>query len=291
MKLTAKFNLVLLSVLFAGLIATGFASWYILRQNAEREVLHTAGLMMEAALAMRGYTIGEIKPLLVPHMVDTFYPQTVPAYAATQAFNKLRESHKEFVYKEAALNPTNPRDRATDWETDIVQTFRNHGARKELTGVRNTATGKSLYLARPIEIKNEGCLTCHSTPSAAPKPMVTQYGDNNGFGWKLNEIVGAQIVSVPMSLPLANARKAFITFMASVTIVFVVIVAVLNVMLIRIVIRPVTQMATTADQVSHGNMKAAPFDGDGQDEISTLATSFNRMRRSLEKALGMLSDR
>jgi hypothetical protein len=54
-------------------------------------------------------------------------------------------------YKEAALNPTNPRDRAVDWEADIINTFRNHpGAAKELVGERDTPTGRSLYLARPI---------------------------------------------------------------------------------------------------------------------------------------------
>ena len=289
MSLSTKFNLVLVSVLVVGLAITGVLSYRILQENARRQIVEQAGLMMEAALAVRGYTVGEIRPLLAPHMGEKFLPQIIPAYAATQAFEKLRELHDEYSYKEATLNPTNPRDRASDWEADIVQHFRNHADAKEVVGVRDTPTGSSLYLARPIRINNEGCLVCHSTPDVAPPTMVALYGDSNGFGWKLDEVVGAQVVSVPTSVPIERARRAFVTFMGALVAVFVLITIVLNVMLRRIVIRPVTVMAGIADEVSHGNMQADPFDQKGKDEIATLAGSFNRMRRSLEKAMKMLS--
>jgi protein-histidine pros-kinase len=288
-KLSAKFNLVLISVFVAGLALTAFLSYRILQENARREIVGQAGLMMEAALAMRGYTVGEIRPLLAPHMQTEFLPQTVPAYAATQAFSQLRKHHGEYTYKEATLNPTNPRDRAVYWETDIISTFRNHSEREEIIGERDTPTGRSLYLARPIKIKNPACLTCHSTPAAAPKPMLARYGDSNGFGWKLNEVVGAQVVSVPMSVPIEQANRAFFTFMGTLSAVFVVIVVILNIMLRRIVITPVTRMAELADLVSTGKADAPAFESNGDDEIATLATSFTRMRRSLEKAMNMLS--
>ena len=41
----------------------------------------------------------------------TFLPQSLPAYAATEIFSTLRQQHPEYSYKEAVLNPTNPRDR------------------------------------------------------------------------------------------------------------------------------------------------------------------------------------
>lgn len=288
MKLSAKFNLVLAGVLALGLGVIGYFSWRILQDNARHEVVERAGLMMEAALAMRSYTVGEIKPLLVPHMTDRFLPQTVPAYAATQAFEKLRETHAEYTYKEATLNPTNPRDRAADWESDIVQRFRNFPDTHEVIGTRATPTGRSLYLARPIRVTDGGCLTCHSVPAAAPETMLALYGDANGFGWNMNEVVGAQIVSVPMDVPEQRARRAFLTFMGTLVAAFVAILVVLNVLLRRIVIGPVTRMAITADEASKGRPDVTPFESSGNDEIAVLATSFNRMRRSLEKAIQML---
>ena len=290
MKLTLKFNLVLIVVFSIGLAITALLSWNILQANAKKEVTERAGLMMESALAVRGYTVSEIRPLLRLQMKKVFVSQSGPAYAATQTFNKLREKHPEYAYKEATLNPSNPRNRAVAWEADIVQDFRNNPDHKELIGVRKTPTGDSLYLARPMQIKNPGCLTCHSTVEAAPKTLLAKYGDSNGFGWKLNEIVGARIVSVPMAVPLQKAREAFETFMISLVAVFVVIIIIINIMLRYIVIGPVTEMSEIADQVSKGNMNAAEFSERGKDEIGVLAASFNRMRRSLEKAMVMLEE-
>lgn len=290
MRLIIKFNLVLLGVLSVGLLITGALSYTILQQNARQEIVERAGIMMEAAEAVRSYTIGEIRPLLALQMKEAFLPQTVPAYAATQAFTKLRKTHQEYTYKEATLNPTNPRDRAADWEADIVQEFRNHSDRTEVIGVRDTPTGNALYLARPIRIKDEACLICHSTVEVAPKTMLARYGEANGFGWKLNEVIGAQIVSVPMSVPIEQARRAFYTFMGSLVGVFIFTIVVLNLMLRSIVIKPVTAMARIADEISRGNMNAPELSEVGKDEIGLLATSFNRMRRSLEKAMKMLGE-
>jgi Protein of unknown function (DUF3365) len=142
--------------------------------------------------------------------IDTeFHPQSVPAFAATEIFNYLRDKYPEYTYKEAALNPTNPRDRSTDWEADIINQFRNNTDQKDFTGKRDTPTGKALLYARPLKVNNESCLKCHNTPNDAPPEMLRQYGLANGFGWKLNEIIGAQIVSVPAAVPLGMADTAF----------------------------------------------------------------------------------
>jgi hypothetical protein len=45
-------------------------------------------------------------------MDKQFLPQTVPAYAATETLAQLRKKYPNYDYKEATLNPTNPRDRS-----------------------------------------------------------------------------------------------------------------------------------------------------------------------------------
>jgi protein-histidine pros-kinase len=242
MKLIVKFNLVFVLVFLAGLAITGYVSNDLLQKNARDEVLQNARIMMEAALATRTYTATQIRPLLDTQMKYQFLPQTVPAYAATEQFNDLKKKYPDYLYKEAALNPTNPRDRATDWEADVVNQFRGGAKESELIGERETPSGRSLYMARPIQIKAEPCLICHTTAEMAPKTMVDQYGGNNGFGWKLNEIIGAQIVSVPMTVPFQKAHETFKVFMLSLTGVFLFIFVALNLMLLTIVIRPITKL-------------------------------------------------
>lgn len=139
-------------------------------------------------------------------LLDTeFHPQSVPAFAATEISHYLNDKYPDYFYKEATLNPTNPRDRSTDWETDVVNGFRNNLKQVEFLTTRDTPTGKALVLARPLKVGNVSCLTCHSTPDSAPPEMIKLYGSANGFGWKLDDIIGAQIVSVPMSVPVALA--------------------------------------------------------------------------------------
>ena len=137
-----------------------------------------------------------------------FFPQSIPFYASTENFNYFRAQYPDYSYKEAALNPTNPRDRTEDWEADVVNIFRNDPARTEVTGHRDTPDGASLYFCAPIRVDDASCLTCHSTPEKAPVEMVKSYGTTNGFGWKLTEVVGAQIVSIPAKLADASAERA-----------------------------------------------------------------------------------
>jgi len=289
MKLIVKFNLVFILVFLLGLAAAGFISHELLQRSARDEIVQSARLVMESALANRAYTSSQVGPLLQTQMKYSFLPQSVPAYSATEVFNGLRKKFPEYAYKEATLNPTNPSNRANDWEADIVHQFRNATEMPEVVGERDTPKGKSFYIARPIQIKQESCLACHSTVEAAPKTLVDKYGPANGFGWKLNEVIGAQIVSVPTDVPIARANRAFETFMISLTAVFAFIFVALNLMLWYMVIRPVTQLSRLADQVSQGdNMDAPDFKVRSRDEIGVLSQSFNRMKKSLAEAMKML---
>src|SRR5258708_15706242 len=202
MKLLAKFNLAFLVVFGCGLAVAACFPYRFLQADARDQVIRQASLMLQTALSSRTYTNEQLKPLLEPEQKakGVFIPQTVPAYAATESFGYLRKTYPAYTYKEATLNPTNPPDRAVDWEAYIISTFRNHQDRTEMTGERDTPDGRSLYLARPIRAP-QAFLERHSIPAKAPPALCKVYGTANGFGWKPDEIVGAQIGSVPLSVP------------------------------------------------------------------------------------------
>src|SRR5882757_2662989 len=227
MSLLVRINLILGATLLLAAIALSYGCRSLLQSNAKLEVMREASLMLDSALAIRNYTSAEILPLLEARMKAEFPPQGVPFYAATQNFLKLREQHPQYAYKEATLNPTNLRDRATDWEADLIQQFRNDPKALEITGERDTPTGRSLYLARPIHV-GASCLACHSTPASAPAALLARYGSDNGFGWQAHEIVGANVVSVPLTNATAAANSAFRTITAWIVVVFVVALLVVN---------------------------------------------------------------
>ena len=291
MKLLTRFNLVFILVFGAGMMVAGYFSFRLLQEDARNEVLQQARLIMDTMRSVRDYTTRQIKPLLQNNQehMTSFLPQTVPAYAATENFNYLKTSWPDYLYKEATLNPTNLRDRAVDWEADVINIFRTRAGQKEVIGVRDTPGGPSLYLAKPI-VAEAPCLDCHDTPRTAPRALIEHYGPANGFGWKRGEIIGAQIVSVPMALPVRMADRAFHDLLVYLAAIFVVSLLLLDFLLLVTIVRPAARLAAMADQVSTGNLNAPALPVTGKDEISMLAGSFNRMRLSLVKALKMLEE-
>jgi HAMP domain-containing protein len=291
LKLLVKFNLIFILVFGAGLGVAGFLSWRFLQENARMQVMQQARLMMAAAFSARDYTTKQIKPLLLTNDLhrQNFLPQTVPAYAAMESFGYLRGHYPDYTYREATLNPTNLRDRATDWEADIVNDFRNHAGIKEVSGERVTPTGSALFLARPIAV-DPPCLACHDTAENAPPSMIRHYGPSNGFGWHAGDVVGAQIVSVPMTVPVEIAERAFRGMLIYLAGIFLVTILLLNLLLMVTIIRPVSSLSDMANQISTGNMNVPELPVHGRDEIAVLAGSFNRMRRSLEQAFKMLGE-
>jgi HAMP domain-containing protein len=288
MGLRLKFNLVLLLAFLIGLALAGTLSYQVTNDNARREVANEAAIMITAATAIRGYTAKEIKPLLIDQLKVRFLPHVVSSWAAQTNLKEVSAQFPDYTYKEAALNPTNPADRAIEWEADIIAGFQSTPTLKEFTSIRDTAVGPILSVSRPIRISDPGCLSCHSTPAVAPATMIDLYGGSDGFGWKLNDVIGAQIVSVPMRVALDRAHQLFLLVFGGLAAVFLVTLLLLNLVLHFMIIRPIRQMSAIAGEVSLGNTDAPEFAETGRDEIGSLAQSFNRMRRSLTNAMQML---
>ena len=289
MRLLTKFNLILLALFAAGGALVAEVANRFLIGNAQREVRQEAELMMASARSVRDYTSSDIGPLLEqnPEHKKKFLAETVPAFGAMTTFQKLRGSYPEYTYREATLNPTNPEHRASDWERDIINYLRDHPSEKQVAGTRATPMGQSMYLATPI-VAEAACMECHSTPAVAPAAVIATYGSNNGFGWKQDSTVGAQIVAVPMSVPLGKAKEAFRVLLVYLVAILGVTLVALDAAVYLIVIRPLKLVSKTADRVSKGETNLAPLPVKGGDEIAGATASFNRMQVSLVKALKML---
>ena len=288
-SLVAKFNFVILLVFAVCFLATGLIANHLLENEVREEALGNARLLLDSSAAASVYTVEQIVPLLENQLKYKFLPQSIPYYAATENLNTLRRTHPDYSYKEAMLNPMNPRDRATEWEEEVIVQLRDHSSSgAEFVGEHETAAGPALYIARPIVVNDRTCLECHSNPSQAPKTLLDAYGPDNGFNWKANEVLGAQIVSIPMSMPQARAHRILLNFMLWILAVFAVVFISLDLMVRVLVTRRLIALSRTADEVSMGKLDGEAIDTRGRDELSGLAQSFERMRSSLAKALKML---
>jgi HAMP domain-containing protein len=287
MNLLIRINLALLATAAVACAIAAFAGWEMLADSARADAVREAGLMIDGALAIRTYTSTQIVPLLAAQMSHEFLPQSVPFYAASEHFLQLRRQHPEYSYKEATLNPTNPRDRATDWEADLIQQFRNDAHTREIIGSRDTPTGRALYLARPIRAAAE-CLVCHSQPADAPTTLLARYGRNNGFGWQADEVVGAQVVSVPLDAAEARARGLFHRLLGGFVLILGGTLLIVNLCIYALLVRPLRSVTQVAEELSTGQAAHARFPEFRTIELRRLVASFERLRVSLAKAMHLL---
>lgn len=290
MSLRLKFNVVMLAALLSGLALAALFLDTLTQRTARHAVLSQAAVMMGQVNASIHYTDTQVSPLLFKSMNVQFLPQSIPFYAAQQTFNSLAASFPDYSFRQPTTNPTNPSDRPVGWEGRIIESLLAQPRLKELVTERDTEAGRILSYSVPVRIDNPGCLACHSTPEAAPASMIDVYGRNNGFGWKLGSIVGAEIVSVPENVAFSRARQNLYAIMTALGIVFAAMLLLLNLMLHLFIIMPVRHVSRLADEVSLGNMDSPELSEVGRDEIGSLSRSFNRMRRSLAAALRLLEE-
>ena len=276
-------------VFIGGIAVSGVGLATILNRNAQNEISSKALIFMEMMNSVRDYTNNQVRPELADKLESKFLPQSIPTYTVREVFEQFRadEAYREFLYKDATLNPTNLRDRADSFENAIVERFRKEKNLKELRGFRSSPDGQVFYIARPLAVSESSCLECHSIPDAAPKSMIERYGTIHGFGWKLNEIVSAQMIYVPASKVIQNARQSFVSLMGVVVVIFAAAIFIVNRWLNRYVVRPLNQMSQVAEAASRGEMDAE-FEQMSNDEVGRLAEAFTRMKMSLVMAMQRL---
>lgn len=289
-KLATKFNLLLSLVFLSTILISGFALSQALEHKAEDEINYRGQVLMQMVNSVREYTNARITPLLEPKLEtqQSFIPEVIPSFAAREVFENLRhnQEYKKFFFKDATLNPTNLADKADKFETELIERFRNNQGLQNLSGFRDMFGEEVFYSARPFKIPKSSCLRCHSTPEKAPKSHLASYGSENGFGWKLNDILGTQVIYVPASKVFESAHQAFSLFIGIFIVIFTVVIVLINYLLKRNVIQPLKPMAQLAQKISADAMtdeEAEEFDRKSLGKIAQRGDELGQLGRVLQR--------
>jgi protein-histidine pros-kinase len=94
-----------------------------------------------------------------------------------------------------------------------------------------------------------------------------------------------------MAVPIKRAQVTFYASLGALVAIFFAMFVILNVLLDRLVIKPIVRMAAAADAISVGKFDVGELNASGTDEAAKLAQSFNRMTTSLVKAMQLLRGR
>jgi protein-histidine pros-kinase len=155
-----------LGLTFAVVFCTSSALLYrSLMDSALNEVRRESMLRMEMALAVRQYTIEDVRPLL-QRSGHTYQPPAIPAYAANRSMALLEQEQPLYCYQEVALNPMNEPNRAQGWQVEAIETFRAEPARGEMTLFTEDERGQVMRVLRPVR-PTPDCMGCHGPASQA----------------------------------------------------------------------------------------------------------------------------
>lgn len=255
LKLASQFTLFLSIIFIIGITLGGYSLSKALEQKAYSEMSYRGQMVMQMTDAVSSYTIQEIAPLMT-QLTDTqaeFIPEIIPSLAAQKVVDRLKHDwkYKDFIYKPATLNPTNLDNQADLFEAKLIEQFNRDRTLNSLSDFRYLAGKKLFYTARPLTVTDSNCLKCHSTPESAPKSHVEKYGTRNGYGWKLNQVIGSQIIYIPASEVLINVRRAIFLFLSIFMSIFALVIVSTKYLVSGRVIQPLKPMAKIAQIITH----------------------------------------
>jgi HAMP domain-containing protein len=279
---------VLISAFLIALIVGTSGFYLVIHERAVHRTAIEAGRLLTTATAIRQYTDNYVAPNLRNLGGDKFHEAIVPAFAAQTVYRTVQETYPGYTYREPALKPTNPDDLPTPFEVQLINKFRTDPNLKELQGVRDDGKGSLYYLARPIKAY-EPCLVCHDTPARAPAAMLAKYGPVNGFGWKLNEVVAIQSLTVPAAEELRETGEMAMIFAGGLLVLFIATYFALTHSIDSLVIRPLRALERAAEAASVSSDVRPALPASGAREIRNIAAAIERLRSSLAKALKRLA--
>jgi nitrate/nitrite-specific signal transduction histidine kinase len=114
--------------------------------------------------------------------------------------------------------------------------------------------------------------------------MLDLYGDKNGFGWKMGETIGIQILTVPVEDEFRSIYELVAIFFAMLVTLFIVVSLMVTLPLQRNVIQPLRRLAEMADR-SSSRCDGAPLPQGGAGEIQQLSAAISRLRASLNVSM------
>ncbi len=143
-------------VLFGIIISITTSSYfYLYQQNKDS---------LEEKLYSKGKSILDFADVLLESRNEKFFSGTsseVPQEIQNEIFSKFTEvSQGEVFFKQASLNPLNPKNKALPFESEEIVYFKEHKDAKERSK-KIIREGKEFFMiSRPVVAQNE-CIMCH----------------------------------------------------------------------------------------------------------------------------------
>jgi methyl-accepting chemotaxis protein len=278
-SIATRFNWLVLAFYLGSLAIAAPLAYVISRGQAYDAASEQLRLLVNMVKAVRAYVSDDVRPPLLE--AKFFHTPAISSTVATALVaRRFLEKEPEYYIKVASDNPLNPKNKAEDFEMDLIERYRADSTLKEMV-VPGELGGKPYLVSVSPSHNAKACLACHGKPDDAPATIKTAYGVSSGYNYGAEgAVVGVVVVGVPAGHIDQIALKRSLAVIGLLTAVFTVFFIAANIMMKRSVIQPLTRITAVAEAVSQGDLNTR-VEVERNDEIGQLAHALELMRRSV----------
>lgn len=201
--------MVALGAFFAVLISAN------LRDQLVTDTEHKASLVLSQAEAVQAY----VREVLRPAMYERLPPDAFVLEAMSTSFitrkvmSDLNVHGDQLRYRRVAVGARNPDYEADAFERSVMERFAADPMLTRLEEITPRDDEEVFVAARPVRFE-ASCLHCHGDPAEAPKALLQRYGDARGFWRHDGELVGLDMVTMPVAGALGQIKGKTVGFLS-----------------------------------------------------------------------------
>jgi len=195
--------------------------------SAEQKVAQTLVNHQALRKIIRKHYIPELKRLKAEGLLDpkysdplfssgTFLTQRLHDYTISM---QLKTSAEATRFKYASLNPINPINRASEYETQIFKEMLSTKAEKFSTVIEED-NKRYLFYATLFGNMEKRCLQCHGNPQDAPVNQIKRYGSQSGYHFKEGDPSSLIVIRSPLEETYAEAYEDIFIIAANILVIF-----------------------------------------------------------------------
>ncbi|MHC1753016.1 c-type heme family protein [Humidesulfovibrio sp.] len=184
-----------------------------LGQLMEREAREKASLILSQVGAVQGYVRITLRPAMYRLLPENQFALEAmsTSYITRFIMSDLNLAKEAFTYRRVGIGARNPDYEARPLERALIRRFE---ADPKLVHVEEFVQldGERHYITAQPQRFEAACLHCHGDPDKAPRELIERYGDKRGFGRRVGQLAGIDMVSLKVERDVGGIRDATASF-------------------------------------------------------------------------------
>lgn len=208
LSLRSKFLMGTALILVLICFVSAFIIYYREKNLLEESAYSRTELVMTAVEASRMYIRDELRPKMADNFGDDFFMLEAmsTSYVSRAVMDNMKMHLPEYSYRRVSVNARNPKSEAMDMEKGMISYFQENQDEDNWQGLVDME-GEAHYMRfKPVYFQ-ESCMSCHGIPEEAPRQLLSQYGDERGFGHYPGQLAGLIAVGIPVQSALAAIQE------------------------------------------------------------------------------------